>query len=260
MIHDAFVLSDVGCVREHNEDDCAILPEHQVYAVADGMGGHSSGEVASRLSVQAVESVYGDPDRVKDLRKDYSKQRARGRLDHISSFSQYQLVRGVEIANEVIFDSATRDAALGDMGTTIVAMAFAASRVYVAFVGDSRAYLHRDGNTSQLTEDHSLANDLIRMKALKKEDLSTFPYKNVIVRALGLQQDVVVDSFYKNCRPGDRYVLCSDGLSDLVESETIGRILNATPGSEAAAEALVEAAMDAGGVDNITVLVVGLVG
>ena len=258
MTHEVFVLSDVGCVRGHNEDDAVVLPEFQAYAVADGMGGHSSGEIASQLSVRAFSSIYRDKDRVRQLKKEWKRERDELGKDCVPSFPEYQLRRAVTHANETIFSHAARKPELGDMGTTLVSLAFSGSRVYVAFVGDSRAYRFRNGDIEQLTEDHSLANDLIRAKALLPEDLDDFPYKNVIVRALGLQAQVEVDSFYRSTRAGDRFLLCSDGLSDLVKNERIGEILASAKGAEAAAEALTEEAMDAGGNDNITVLVVDI--
>jgi serine/threonine protein phosphatase PrpC len=258
MTHDVFVLSDVGCVRGHNEDDAVVLPDMQVYAVADGMGGHSSGEIASQLSVRAFGSAYRDSERRRQIKSEWKREQEDLGEDCVPSLDEYQLRQAVTLANETIFSHAARKPELGDMGTTLVALAFAESRVYVAFVGDSRAYRSRDGVLEQLTEDHSLANDLIRAKALKPEDLEAFPYKNVIVRALGLQAEVQVDSFHRATRPGDRYMLCSDGLSDLIRNDVIGDILGASKGAEATAEILVERAMDAGGNDNITVLVVDL--
>ena len=258
MTHDAFVLSDVGCVREHNEDDALILKDHDVYVVADGMGGHASGEIASRLSVEAVDIIYNDPRRCDQLEEVYRrlKRSKAGDLEEISSFPEYRLRRAVEYGNLRIFRHASTDDALGDMGTTLVALAFSGSRVYVAFVGDSRAYRSRDGRTEQLTRDRSLANELLDMNALRIEDLPSFQYKNVIVRALGLQEEVQVESFYRSVKPGDRFVLCSDGLSDLLTQEDIGDALNQVVGAEAAAEELVARALEAGGVDNVTVLVV----
>lgn len=258
MTHEVFVLSDVGCVRKHNEDDAVVLAELQVYAVADGMGGHSSGEIASQLSVRAFSSVYRDPERSRQIHKEWKRECEELGEDCVPSLAEYQLRHAVTHANETIFSHAARKPELGDMGTTLVCMSFSDSRVYVAFVGDSRAYRLRDGEIEQLTEDHSLANDLLRAKALLPEDLDAFPYKNVIVRALGLQAQVEVDSFSHSALPGDRYLLCSDGLSDLVKNHKIGSILLAHPGAEAAAEALADEAMEAGGNDNITALVVDL--
>ena len=256
MMHEVFVLSDVGLVREHNEDDALVLPDHQVYVVADGMGGHSSGEIASRLSVDAVSTLYLNERRTDQIKQLYTQLKEEDGLDGISSFQEYRLKRAVEYGNLKIFRHAREDENLGDMGTTVVAMAFSGSRVYVAFVGDSRAYRLRDGKLDQLTRDHSLANQLIDMNALRKEDLPDFQYKNVIVRGLGLQQEVEVDTSYRSSKAGDRFMLCSDGLSDLVSNEEIERILSVSRGAENAAEALVAAALSEGGVDNITVLVV----
>ncbi|MGM0577258.1 MAG: protein phosphatase 2C domain-containing protein [Myxococcota bacterium] len=258
MNHDAFVLSDVGRVRGHNEDDSLVLPDEQVYVVADGMGGHASGEVASRLSVMSVEEFYRDGGVGGDLRSLYRQLRREGDDSAARTFHEFRLRSAIEYGNRQIFERASEDEALEDMGTTLVGLAFARNRVYVGYVGDSRAYRFRRGRLEQLTEDHSLANEFIRMKVLRPEDLPRFPYKNVIVRALGLQQEVDVDTFYKTSRPGDRYLLCTDGLTDLVDDVEIAEILGSVEGSRAAAEALVDRALEYGGVDNVTVLMVGL--
>lgn len=259
MTHDAFALSDVGRVRGHNEDDALVLPEASVYVVADGMGGHASGEVASRLSVEAVEDFYRDPVLTEELRTLYTRRRREGEpLAKRKTFQEYRLRSAIEYGNGQIFARASADPELEDMGTTLVGLAFARNRVYVGHVGDSRAYRYRRGRLEQLTEDHSLANEFLRMKVLRPEDLPHFPHKNVIVRALGLQEEVQVDTFYKTSRPGDRYVLCTDGLTDLLEAAEIREVLEATPGARPAAESLVERALDSGGVDNVTVLVVDL--
>jgi protein phosphatase len=140
----------------------------------------------------------------------------------------------------------------------VVSIAFAGSRVYCAYVGDSRVYRLRGSSLVQLTEDHSLANEFIRLGVLKREDLPSFPYKNVIVRALGLQEEVEVDSFYRTAKPGDRFLLCSDGLTDLVSDEEITTTLVDIPGAREATEALVADALELGGVDNVTVMVVDM--
>ncbi|MCB9727507.1 MAG: Stp1/IreP family PP2C-type Ser/Thr phosphatase [Deltaproteobacteria bacterium] len=255
MTYDAFVVSDVGRVRGHNEDDSLVLPEHGVYVVADGMGGHACGEVASRVSVQSIEEFYTNRERAKSLRAEYRALRAEGGAQEVVSFDEYRLRTAFEYGNAEIFKHASQDEQLADMGTTIVGLAFSKKRVYIAHVGDSRAYRQRRGSLEQLTQDHSLANEFIRMNVLRPEDLPRFPYKNVIVRALGLQQEVVVDTCYRTVKPGDRYLLCSDGLTDLVEDGEIEEILTAIEGPRRAAEALVERALDHGGVDNVTVLI-----
>lgn len=260
MIHDAFVLSDVGCVREHNEDDSLVLPDAEVYVVADGMGGHACGEVASRISVQSIEEFYRDPVITEKLRDIYRGLRQDGDAGAGRSFHEFRLRSAIEYGNRQIHVTATGDERLSDMGTTIVGIAFSGQRVYVAYVGDSRAYRMRAGHIELMTEDHSLANEFIRLNVLRVEDLPRFPYKNVIVRALGLQEEVVVDTFYRTARVGDRYVLCSDGLSDLVVDEEIGEVLVENPGAVEAANALVDLALERGGNDNVTVLVVDITG
>ena len=262
MTHDVFVLSDVGRVRQHNEDDCVVLPDQQVYVVADGMGGHACGEVASRISVEAIADFYGSAEQTERLK--LAHKGAKRATDEASdaaggvpaSFHQYRLQTAVEFSNRQIYAHASKDPRFNDMGTTVVSIAFAGSHVYCAYVGDSRVYRIRDTKLVQLTEDHSLANEFIRLGVLKPEDLPSFPYKNVIVRALGLQEEVEVDSFYRTAKPGDRFLLCSDGLTDLVSDEEIAEILTDVPGAKAAAEALVADALELGGVDNVTVMIV----
>ncbi len=259
MILETCALSEVGCVREHNEDDSLILPDQALFVVADGMGGHACGEVASRISVESLEAFYTDARLTAQLQQAYKELCADGRVEDISSFHEFRLRSAVEYGNLQIFREASQDPQLEDMGTTIVGLSFVGSRVYVAHVGDSRAYRYRKGRLFQLTEDHSLANEYIRMRVLRPEDLPQFPYKNVIVRALGLQEEVVVDTYYRTSRPGDRYLLCSDGLTDLVPDEEIFEILAAWPGAPNAAAELVRRALEYGGIDNVTVVVVDVV-
>jgi len=261
MTHDVFVLSDVGRVRQHNEDDCLVLAGEQVYVVADGMGGHACGEVASRISVDAVAAYYTDDDHAVAARASYKVLKDDPPVGDDapavpSTFHQYRLRSAVEFSNSQIFAAASQDPRFNDMGTTIVGIAFAGTRVYCAYVGDSRVYRQRGSKLDQITEDHSLANEFIRLGVLKVEDLPAFPYKNVIVRALGLQEHVEVDSFYRTAKPGDRFLLCSDGLTDLVSDEEISEILTAIPGAKPATEALVASALELGGVDNVTVMIV----
>jgi len=263
MTHDVFVLSDVGRVRQHNEDDCLVIPDQKVYVVADGMGGHACGEVASRISVESIAEFYGDPERSDALRTTYKAlkdedQHSEEPDEALNSFHQYRLRTAVEFGNRQIFKQASRDPRFNDMGTTVVSISFSGSRVYCAYVGDSRVYRMRDDTLDQLTEDHSLANEFIRLGVLKREDLPSFPYKNVIVRALGLQEEVEVDSFYRTAKPGDRFLLCSDGLTDLVSDEEMAGILRDVKGAKAATEALVADALDLGGVDNVTVMIVDI--
>ncbi len=257
ITYDAHVLTDVGCVREHNEDDSLVLADQGVYVVADGMGGHKCGEVASYIAVRSVEEFYSDPELTERLRQLYDDLRgSEDELGDVASFHEFRLRSAIEYGNLQIFRQASSDPRLEDMGTTLVGFAFQGSRVYVGHVGDSRAYRLRAGRLQQLSEDHSLANEYIRMNLLRPEDLPYFPYKNVIVRALGLQEDVEVDTRYFTCRPGDRFLLCSDGLTDLVSDAEIREILAEPRSGEETTERLVQRALDYGGVDNVTVLLV----
>ena len=256
MILDACALTDVGCVREHNEDDHIVLGDQGVYVVADGMGGHACGEVASRISVESIAAFYKDVDVTRRLREIYFKHWGDEGMTALAGFNEFRLKSAIEYGNLQIYREAATDPALEDMGTTVVGLAFVGTRVYVGHVGDSRAYRYRRGRLLQLTEDHSLANEYLRMRVLRREDLPHFPYKNVIVRALGLQDEVVVDTHARTCRPGDRYLLCSDGLTDLVSDEEIFEVLASWSGAEVASRELVRRAIQYGGVDNVTVLII----
>lgn len=256
MIFDACALTDVGCVREHNEDEHVLLPEHGVFVVADGMGGHACGEVASRISVESMTEFYRNEQITEALRELYDKHWLDEGMTEISSFNEFRLKSAIEYGNLQIYREACTDPQLENMGTTLAGIAFTGTRCYVGHVGDSRVYRFRKGRLVQLTEDHSLANEYIRMRMLRREDLPHFPYKNVIVRALGLQDSVLVDTQARTARPGDRYLLCSDGLSDLVADEEIFEVLASWPGAENAAKELVRRALEYGGLDNVTVLIV----
>ena len=250
-------VTDVGLVRAQNEDSLVLLPESELYVVADGMGGHNSGEVASQLTISAMKSFYEDPGLEERLREEH--QEFRGQEGIPNAFSEYKLLRAVESANMTIFNTAQRFEAYREMGTTVVAVQIVKTRIYVAFVGDSRLYRFRDGKLEQLTEDHSLANEYVRMGVIRKEDVRTFPYRNVIVKALGLGSVVETETFYRGCKPGDLFLLCSDGLTDMVENEGIEEILSAADGDlEGANARLVDAAKAKGGVDNITSLLVAI--
>lgn len=256
----AHAATDVGRVRERNEDSLLLLPAYGLYVVADGMGGHASGDVASQTSIAAIKSFVEDDELQHALRAEYRELRRRteGKLP-FRAFEQYQLYRAIESANSSIFNTARRFPRYKDMGTTIVAATFVGSRMFVAFVGDSRLYRVRKGRIAQLTEDHSLANEYIRMNILRKEDLPLFPYKNVIVRALGLNDSARIDTFERRAQRGDIYLLCSDGLTDLVEDHEILEVIEGATGLEQACDRLVDRANAYGGVDNITVLLVQVV-
>ena len=251
------LLSDVGRVREKNEDSAVAIPEHSLFVVADGMGGHNRGDVASEICVESIRECYLDTRLMAEWKKMHRQHLLEVKTGTVRrTFHEYRVFKAVEDANRQIYTTANQHAHLKDMGTTVVATAFTPSRVYVATVGDSRVYRIRESDITQLTEDHSLANEYIKMKILRKEDLPRFPFKNIIVRALGLSEYVKVDTLYRSTKPGDIYLLCSDGLTDLIPDERILELVESSDSLESACKNLVDAANAAGGVDNTTVLLV----
>ena len=242
-------LSDVGLQREHNEDSFCILPEHRLFIVADGMGGHRAGDVASQMATHSIASFF-EQTATADATWPFS-------FDPHLSFEENRLVTGIKLANRKIFEASVKHREVHGMGTTVVGALYSKerSRLYVAHVGDSRAYRIREGEITQLTRDHSLVNDyLLVMPDMSDEQRDELP-KNVITRALGMQDSVAVDMVPDEPHPGDVYVLCSDGLSGMLTDEEITCVIADSNGDmEQASEALVRGANDQGGEDNITVV------
>lgn len=237
--------TDVGRKRTHNEDNFAILAEYGLYVVADGMGGHASGEVASQLAIDTLEQFFAatgdDPDRTWPYKMDRSK-----------GYEENRLVTGIKLSNLRIYETAQHNAKQRGMGTTIAALFAVEGGLYVAHVGDSRVYRIRDGHIEQLTEDHSLLNDYKKMKHLTEEEIANFPHKNVIVRALGMKETVKVDTRFEAPRSGDIMLLCSDGLCGPVTDEQILDVVLASRDLPTAAASLIGQANDNGGPDNVT--------
>ena len=237
--------TNVGMKRNHNEDNFSILEDSGLYIVADGMGGHASGEVASKMAVEAMKEFFAatasDPERTWPYKMDRSK-----------GYEENRLITGIKLANLRIYEAAQRDARQRGMGTTIVTIFAVEDGVYIAHVGDSRVYRVRDGKMEQLTEDHSLLNDYIKMKRLTPEEIANFPHKNVIVRALGMKDTVKVDTRFEQPQANDVYVLCSDGLSGPVTDEDLLEITKTAPDLKTAASRMIERANANGGPDNIT--------
>jgi len=244
-------LSDVGLQREHNEDSFCILSEHRLFVVADGMGGHRAGDVASRMATMEI-SAFFDASGI-DGDEWPTEDDARLTPD------QNRLVSAVKLANQRIFQASIRNRSVQGMGTTVVGALFAREdhKIHIAHVGDSRAYRVRAGGITQLTRDHSLLNDyLLVMPNLTDSQKERLP-TNVITRALGMQDAVAVDLYFEDVEPGDVYVLCSDGLNGMVSDERILDIVHsAGPAVETAAKTLISQANQNGGEDNITVVVV----
>jgi protein phosphatase len=224
--------SDTGRQRNANED--SFLASPPVFAVADGMGGAQAGEVASRLAAES----FADVRRADESPEAYLKTIAK-------------------TANARIHRLAQTDSSRSGMGTTLTAALVEDDEVGLAHVGDSRAYLLRDGRLKLLTSDHSLVEELRRSGRLTDEQAEDHPQRSIITRALGPEREVEVDTMTYRARPGDVYLLCSDGLCDMVEDEDIGMTLQALGGNlKLAAQQLVQMANDNGGRDNVSVILV----
>jgi len=235
--------TDVGRVRDHNEDSFAIAERHRLFLVADGMGGHDLGEVASKIAVDAIVGYYD--------RTAAQAAASTAEAGQALAAASRRLVAGIQVANQVIFELSRRQRRT--MGTTIVAAQLAERTMCIAHVGDSRAYLVRDGSIARLTRDHSALEDYIQASPdLTPEDIRAFPYRNVILRALGTMANVEVDTATLLVEPGDRVLLCCDGLSNMVNDEAMAAIVSGAPDVEKAAAELVAAANEAGADDNVT--------
>ena len=233
--------TDLGRTRSSNEDSFSARPEKKLFLVADGMGGHAAGEIASQLAATTMEELVVEG--VSDPRDD---------LEEI-------LRSAAEGANARVFESQAENPELAGMGSTLTALSFRDRRYYIAHVGDSRAYLLREGVLDQLTRDHSLVWHLYESGVLRKEELSSHPQKNLITRSIGPHSHIEVDVERGEARSGDVYLLCSDGLSDVVPDETIRTILaDAARSPQEMCDRLVNLANEAGGPDNITAVVVRL--
>jgi serine/threonine protein phosphatase PrpC len=221
--------TDVGRQRSANEDDFVLAPPF--FAVADGMGGAKAGEVASAMATEVFEgeSDSGEP-------------------------AEAQLARILREANKRIYELATADESHRGMGTTLTAAKITGDDISLAHVGDSRAYRMRDDELEQLTKDHSLVAELERSGQITAEAAEHHPQRSIITRALGPEPDVEVDTYTVAAREGDLFLLCSDGLTSMISDEEIGSILRSAESLDAAADALVRAANQSGGKDNITVV------
>jgi protein phosphatase len=242
--------TDVGRKRTHNEDAFALYPEHNVFVLADGMGGHASGEVASAIAVETVGDFYMETGADQDRTWPYKESKK-------LNYEANRLSTSVKLANLHILEKAQATKGCESMGTTVVAMLVSERAAYMAHVGDSRGYMVRDGQITQLTSDHSLLNDYLRSNRLTPEEIDAFPHKNVIVRALGMRETVQVDITPLEPRSGDVYLLCSDGLSGMVTDEVILEAVEEHPDDlDAACEQLIDVANANGGHDNVTAVLV----
>jgi protein phosphatase len=241
------VLTDPGLRREGNEDAFCIREDLGLYLVADGMGGHEAGEVASRLAAEVVETFVNDT-KGADVNTTWPFP-----YDPALTLDGNRLKAAFRLANRRLAAAMEQNEALRGMATTAVAVLAAKGDPVVAHVGDSRIYLFRDGQLRQVTEDHSWVSEQVRAGVLSETDARRHPWRNVVTRALSGGEDPEVDVAVLDLRVGDRILLCSDGLSGVVPPDGIAAIL-AEPGDlPATCKALVHAANAAGGPDNITV-------
>jgi len=219
--------TDIGQVREGNEDSYLVV--EPLYAVADGMGGHRGGEVASSLALETVQGMF---------------ERREG-----------SLAEQVAEANRAVFDRSQNDRKVSGMGTTLTAAQVDGNRVHLVHVGDSRAYLLRGGELTQVTEDHTLVHRMVMEGEISEEEAETHPHRSILTRALGVDQNIQVDEGDLEVAPGDRLLLCTDGLTGMVPEGQIREILLESRDPQEAVDKLVKVANRAGGIDNITALI-----
>jgi serine/threonine protein phosphatase PrpC len=243
--------TNVGMKRDHNEDSYYLPQSERLAIVADGMGGHASGEVASRMAVETIVGFFRETEDEQELTWPF-------KIDRGNRHDINRMVTAIKLANLKIHQEAQRNPACHGMGTTVVSTLFLDHSVIVGHVGDSRLYRLREGLFDQLTEDHSLLNDYIKMKHLSAEEVAAFPHKNVIVRALGMKPSVQVDVIVDQPRLGDVYVLCSDGLSSMVPDPDISTVVNEEVDLDRLCDRLIGLANGNGGLDNVTVVAVRL--
>ena len=242
--------SDRGRIRKNNEDAFLADPDLGIFAVADGMGGHAAGEVASRMALDTLRESIARGRQNKEPA--FSPDRTA-----VLSFPTALLVNGIRLANQTIYQCSQDQEEYNGMGTTLVAVYFFDSSAVVAHVGDSRLYHLRGQNIEQVTEDHSLVWEQFKQGLIPKQALSSSPMKNIVTRALGMQPNVDVEVRDLSPGQGDQLLLCSDGLSDLLQDEDMARLVKEASGDlNRACEDLIGLANQRGGKDNITVLLI----
>jgi serine/threonine protein phosphatase PrpC len=246
-------LTDVGRQREHNEDNFLVDKKLGLFIVCDGMGGHAAGEVASAL---AVRTLHDEIRKEADLLRDYAEGASGG-----SKVSKRDVLNMLEFAvnraSQKVHTEAAKDTKKRGMGTTLVALLVVGNQAFIIYVGDSRIYLLRDGVLEQITEDHTVYNELIKRKKMPREQVEQLAQKHAITRAVGVYEHVEPDTLIVDLLQGDRFLLCSDGLSGYFEEELeeLGKFL-AKPDADVVVKELIAWANDHGGKDNITSVIV----
>jgi len=245
MNYHFYALTDAGRARDNNEDSVAFDEHAQVAVLADGMGGYNAGEIASGMATAFIKSEL-----------------SRWLIEAGPIAQPKEIRRAMEIcvdnANLAIFNSANANPAYAGMGTTLVLAVFKDGLLTVGHIGDSRCYRIRDRAMAQITKDHSLLQEQMDAGMITPEQAAVSPIKNLVTRALGVEQSVMLEVNELQVMPGDVYLMCSDGLSDMVDDEVIARIVGEGSGLSQIAESLVAAANNNGGKDNISVLIVAV--
>lgn len=247
MIIKSFGLSDIGKKRKINEDSLGLFPNIGLFVVADGMGGHAAGEIASRLAVESVKEFIAFSNGKEDITWPFE-------IDDTKSRDENRLEAAIRLANSRIFLEGLNERSQYGMGTTVVGSLFVDPYLYIGHVGDSRVYLIKDNEIRQLTEDHSLVYEQVKHGIISAEEAKNHSMKNVLTRALGTEANLRVEIRAEKAEAGNIYLLCTDGLTNMVsDGEILDIIKNNVSNIEDACKELVETANRNGGIDNITV-------
>ena len=239
-------ISDVGQVRKINEDDFLIMPEYRLFCVADGMGGHDAGDIASRLTLESIANYMDSINPKTDVDLPLENPRV--------LFTSSALEGSIQYANTMV----NKEAAGRMMGSTIITGQFLDHELKLAHAGDSRIYLYNNGRLKQLTEDHSFVYDLYLQGQISKQEMRTHPQRNIITRAIGTSADIEVSTQSLRLDKENLLLFCSDGLTSMLEDDEIADILETGQDLTHSCEKLIQRTNDAGGRDNTTVLLVSI--
>lgn len=250
MKTDNYSVSNVGLRRKNNEDYLMVAKELDLYLLADGMGGHLGGEVASRMTVETIKDFFEQNQSISEEELDKLQEFPDG-----LSLPARKLTYSIINANGLVINESGKDSELHGMGTTVVAVHGALGNLYLAHVGDSRIYLSRNGAFRQMTEDHSVYNEEIKRGLLTEAQIKEMPFGKRLVRAIGHMDKALVDIKEVSPEKGDILLLCSDGLTDMVEDDEISETLSKHGADlKTTGDTLVQQALDNGGSDNVTII------
>lgn len=237
--------TDIGKVRKNNEDSLLVEPKIGLAIVADGMGGHKSGEIASKLAVEVTKEKYESVHYTNLKPNPYNEE---------FSLETNQLLFAAQLANSVVYEAAVSCPENKGMGTTLSAILLNKNKISFVHVGDSRIYLFKNNKLEQITEDHSLVMDHVRKGLLSREEAEKSPLQNILTRAIGTQKQINIDAGELDVEDGERFLLCTDGLFKTVPEQQIINILSQNPDNGNAVEIMIESANTNGGMDNITII------